>query len=139
MKIIVTIFAITALAFAPASNAEKAGGILVYKYNSKLQTAGLDAVINLDPIESVEETRGCMYGARYLVIDEIAYDGVSEIIGGIRSSGDLYRIDSEDLYRNVSNAERGWLKDLFKKGQKVLVSYSVCGSGGLQFVRDTSS
>lgn len=105
----------------------------IYKIGKNGKIIGISGIANLHPISKDD---GCDARIKYLTIDEIAYEGVSEIIGGIRSKGDLYLVDSELMLSIFSNAERSWVKNLFAKGNKVLVPYLVCGSGGFLFIRD---
>lgn len=113
------------------------GGILVYHFDPKGKVSGLDAVINLDPITDVNEAVRCEYAVTLMSIDTVVYDGVSEVVAGFRTADEtLFRVESGALYKNVSNAERYLVKDLFKRGQQVLASYSVCGSGGAIYLRE---
>lgn len=139
MKIIIHLAAVLSLLLSVGSAfaGGGAGGILVYRFGPKGAVTGLDGVINLDPILEKDHATACTYRMAQLTIDSVVYDGVSEIVAGFRTSNDdLYRVFPEDLYKNVSNAQRHLIRDLFKKGQRVLVSYSACGSGGYVYIRE---
>lgn len=123
----------TALAHEPPA----IGGIMLYHFKPNGGVSGLDGMINLDPVtDFIGDTR-CSHSVEFVTIDTVVYDGVSEIVAGFRSKDDtLYRVSTDALYKNVSNSERYLVKDLFKRGQQVLASYSVCGSGAFIFLNE---
>ena len=113
------------------------GGIMVYHFTANGKVNGLDAMINLDPITDAKEANLCHYSAAIMTINTVVYEGISEVVAGFRTEDDtLIRVEIDALYKNVSNAERYLVKDLFKRGQQVLASYSVCGSGGFIYLRE---
>lgn len=103
------------------------------------------ALIGLSEVWRSGGASGCENHIGTFEVEEIAYDGVSEIVGGIRvkpvvsfwdkkssTAPSLMRLNTDKL----SNIERSWLPTLVDKGSKLLIAYNICGSGGFQYVRD---
>lgn len=113
------------------------GGIMVYHFKPNGTVSGLDGMINLDEKTDFQDADRCEHRAAVVTIDAVVYEGVSEIVAGFRTEDDtLYRVSIEALYKNVANSQRGLIRDLFKRSQQVLISYSVCGSGGFIFLNE---
>jgi DNA uptake protein ComE-like DNA-binding protein len=113
------------------------GGIMVYHFKPSGGVSGLDGVINLDQKTDLQDAERCEHSSAIVKIHTVVYEGVSEIVAGFRTDDDtLYRVSIEALYKNLANSQRGLLKDLFKRNQNVLTSYSVCGSGGFIFINE---
>jgi hypothetical protein len=110
--------------------------------NEPLALIGLEDVI----VNSSGEITGCDNRLGLFEVDDIAYEGVSEIVGGIRvkkiradieqqSTGNvpsLIRINAGQL----SNLVASWLPTLVQKGSRLLIAYNICGNGGFQYARD---
>ncbi len=96
------------------------------------------AIIGLTNVPKPHD--GCASHMGQFIVDEVAYDGVSEIIGGIRvrdaskpkDPPKLMRMDTDGL----SNLEASWLPYLVQKGNNLRIAYNVCGNGGFHLVRD---
>jgi hypothetical protein len=115
----------------------KAEAVMIYNDLKKpVALLGLDEVYGY--------TSGCENHAGFFEVDDIAYDGISEIVGGIRVKA--LRKDSTDSERvtlmtfdtksSLSNADRSWVSTLVSKGSKLFVAYAICGNGGYYQVRD---
>ena len=93
------------------------------------------ALIDLDDEMNAD---GCTTHLGTFEVKDIAYDGVSEIVGGIRvlplepdalnpdKATTLIRFSTSDL----PNSSASWVSTLVKEGRKLLVAYNVCGNGG---------
>lgn len=117
---------------------------IVYRYaiSPKLQIVGVDAVVDLEPAET---GNNCSQGIAETTIDEVAYEGTTDIIIGFKAQKPgtasnawygLFRMATSVLYRKLPNAERHYVQILIRKGARVIVVYQVCGSGGFVSVRD---
>lgn len=78
-----------------------------------------------------------------LVVDEVVYDGVSNMVAGFRATKPapnewygIFRLDNAAVYKALPNSAHGDMLRLFKKGNELIVVYQVCGSGGFVSVRD---
>ena len=131
-------------ALAPLS--ASAGPGIVYKYTKppKTDIVGVNAIVDLESAET-EQGSSCDQRIADLTIDEVVYQGASELIIGFRAmkpaNGSsewytLFSMTTKELYEKLSNAERRYPQQLVKKGAKVIVTYQVCGSGGFVSVRD---
>jgi len=86
----------------------------------------------------------CQQALREVVIDTVEYDEpMSDTIVGFRTRDDpaqgvtAFPIESEPLYRTLSNAQQADVARVIHKGpETVLVRYQVCGSGGYVSVLD---
>ena len=104
------------------------------------------AVLGLDDVSYGD---GCENHLGYFVVDSIAYDGVSDLVGGIRvrpvvnqtgkadssSVPSLIHIDLSKL----GQADSSWLPKLVRSGTKLLINFNRCGNGGIDFARDIYS
>jgi hypothetical protein len=107
---------------------------------------GSNAPIALIRLEDASDGNGCEDHLGFFAVDSVAYDGVSEIVGGIRVKAILnpmsrpkdddvpflIRIDTSKL----DEVDKGWLSTLVKKGSKLLIAFRRCGSGGFDSARD---
>jgi hypothetical protein len=83
---------------------------------------------------------GCTTHLGTFEVKDVAYDGVSEIVAGIRvlpleynalsldKAPTLIRFSTSDL----PNSSASWVPTLVKEGRKLLVAYNICGNGGYQ-------
>ena len=86
----------------------------------------------------------CQQALREVVIDTVEYDEpMSDTIVGFRTRDDpaqgvtAFPIESDPLYRTLSNAQRADVARVIHKGpETVLVRYQVCGNGGYVSVLD---
>jgi hypothetical protein len=100
------------------------------------------ALLGLDEVYGYKS--GCENHAGFFEVDDIAYDGISEIVGGIRVKA--VRKDSTDSERvtlmtfdtktSLSNSDKSWVSTLVSKGSKLFIAYAICGNGGYYQVRD---
>ena len=116
----------------------------MYNYSSKFEVSGVNAVVDLEPAMT-ESGSGCEQRLADLVVDEVVYEGASDIIIGFRAQKPgssakswygLFSMNTKSLYQKLPNPERHNVQQLVKKGAKVIVTYQVCGSGGFSSVRD---
>ena len=116
-----------------------------YRYGPppKMEIIEVTAIVDLE--EAMTDAKNCEQRIADLVIDEVVYEGTSEIVTGFRALKPgvgtkpwyaLFEMDTKALYRNISNSERRNVQMLIRKGAKIIVSYQVCGSGGFISVRD---
>jgi hypothetical protein len=108
------------------------------------------ALLGLDEVWGYRS--GCDNHAGFFEVDDIAYDGVSENVRGIRVKAlrkdltDSERVTlmtintntslSNNTNTSLSNADRSWVSTLVSKGSKLFIAYAICGSGGYYQVRD---
>jgi hypothetical protein len=87
-----------------------------------------------------------------LIIDEVVYRGASTTVIGFRAKKPgadkgitLFEMDTYELYRRLGRlpeyagpgyAENRDVQKVIRKGQRVLVVYQMCRSGGEKHVRD---
>ena len=117
--------------------------VMIYgKTNEPLALIGIEDVI----VNSTDNYTGCENRLGLFEVDDIAYDGVSEIVGGIRvksigtgiekqgktAAPSLIRINASEL----SNVDASWLPTLVQKGSRLLIAYNLCGNGGYKYARD---
>ncbi|MAE50732.1 MAG: hypothetical protein CMH27_02870 [Micavibrio sp.] len=123
------------LLLIPASQAFAEASVVYNDSNYPIALIGLD--------KAPEDGDMCSTHFGKFMVDDIAYEGVSEMIGGIRvkqinkdmsvdKQVKLIRLDTSDL----SNAASGWLPTFFNKGKPLLIAYNVCGNGGFHYARD---
>lgn len=112
-----------------------------YKYKDR-QIVDVTALVGIEEAQA-QPGDGCEHRISDLVVDEVVYKGTSELVEGFRAKKPapvewygLFRIDSDALYKSISNAEHGNVPKLIKKGAKLIVVYQVCGNGGFVYVRD---
>ena len=119
---------------------------IVYRYSSspKVEVIGVSAVVDLEAAMT-ETGSGCEQRIADLSIDEVVYEGASDIVIGFRAQKPgngtntwygVFAMDTKALYRKLPNPERHNVQLLVKRGAKVIVTYQVCGSGGFASVRD---
>lgn len=132
----------TALAMSVCAAVAHADAGIEYQYNNKLKITGVNAIVG---IEEPMTTPGdnCSQRIADVVIDEVVYSGVSDMVAGFRAKKPapkewygIFRIDTDSLYKSIPNAAHGDVLKLIKKGTSVIVTYQVCGSGGFVNVRD---
>ena len=99
------------------------------------------AIIGLSEIPDRKTSSDCQNRLGRFVVSDIAYDGLSEIVQGVRvkplgakkDAGEvLIRIDSDRL----PNVDRSWLPALVDRGSQLLIAYQICGNGGFMYARD---
>jgi len=82
---------------------------------------------------------GCENRSGSFEVQEIVYDGTSEIVSGIRVTPVTGFFDAKDRTvpllirldtKMLSNVDRGWIPTLVNRGNRLLIEYDVCGSGG---------
>jgi hypothetical protein len=102
------------------------------------------ALIGLEGTPSYGD--GCWPHFGTFLVDSIAYEGVSDVVAGVRVKaipapppeaprpvvGSLITINSQLL----SEAEKGWVATLVRPGRKLLIAYNRCGNGGYDSARD---
>ena len=108
-----------------------------YQYDNKPNITGVRAIVGIE-----EPLSDCDQRIADLVIDEVVYDGASDLVLGFRAKKPapqewygIFRIN-DALYKSISNVEHSQITNLIKKGARVIVTYHVCGSGGYVYVRD---
>ena len=121
-----------------AANAEPA---LVYQFGSK-RVIGVNGLVGIET-PMVDPLENCSQRIAEVVVDEVVYDGASDIIAGFRAKKPapnewygMFTIHSDAVYGALSNAARGDVQKLINKGARLIVIYQVCGSGGHVSVRD---
>jgi hypothetical protein len=114
--------------------------ILVFRADKPVAFIGLENVR--------QPGSGCANNLGTFIVDEIAYSGFSEIIDGIRvrevldsSTGEVIEeaaslIRFDGAVSALSNAEARWISHLVPRGARLLIAYSICGSGNFQYARD---
>jgi hypothetical protein len=143
MKASPTIFRIALAGFTIISglsaNAEPG---LIYQYGDNANIVGVKALVGIEA-PMVAPGDNCDQRIADVVIDEVVYEGKSDIIAGFRSKKPapnewygLFSIDYRAVYDTLPNATRSDVQKLIKKGAKLIVIYQVCGSGGQVTVRD---
>lgn len=128
-----------ATVLAAASSAHAEPGI-VYRYSPapKVKAIGVQAIVDLEPAMT-ETGSGCEQRMADLVIEDVVYDGASDRVVGFRAPKTglgMFKMETDKLYKSLSNAERRAPLLLIRRGAKVLVTYQMCGSGGFISVRD---
>lgn len=102
------------------------------------------ALIGLEGTPSYGD--GCWPHFGTFVADSIAYDGVSDVVAGIRvkaipapppeaprpAVGSLVTINPQSL----SEAEKSWVATLVRPVRKLLIAHNRCGNGGYDSARD---
>lgn len=98
--------------------------------------------VAIHEVENVDASRSCSHRIADVVVDEVVYEGASSIIVGFRAKKpapkewyDLFRFTSS-AYENLSNSNRHYVAEVVKKGQRVIVVYDVCGSGGFIYIKE---
>ena len=137
-------FATTLLSIVlPFTNAFAEPGI-VYRFSPKFEVIGVNAIVDLEPAMT-ESGSGCEQRIADLIVDEVVYEGASDIVIGFRAQKPgskantwygLFSMNTKLLYRKLPNPERHNVQLLVKKEAKLIVVYQVCGSGGFSSVRD---
>ena len=111
-------------------------------YNDSSQPV---ALLGIEAVQDVPNS-GCSNHVGKFKVDEIAYDGASRLVGGIRviplgswwteltkrQASTFIGIQIDEL----SNMDKSWLSTLVMKGNKLLIAYSICGMGGYYEARD---
>jgi hypothetical protein len=128
---------LTGLMLLSASTTADAEAMMIYSEPKKPV-----ALIGLDEVYGYKS--GCENHAGFFKVDDIAYDGTSEIVEGIRvkalgknsSDKESVTLMTFDIKSSLSNADKSWVPKLVSKGSKLFIAYSICGSGGYQSVRD---
>lgn len=119
-----------------------AGPGLVYQFGDKAKIVGVNALVGIgEPMVSPGDN--CDQRIAEVVVDEVVYEGATDTIKGFRAKKPapnewygIFTIDSKAIYDALPNATQGYVQQLIKKGEKLIVIYQVCGSGGYAFVRD---
>ena len=136
---------IATILIAGAVNSFAEPGI-VYRYSTppKLEISGVNGIVELEAAMT-EPGSGCEQRIADLVVDEVVYEGTSEMLIGFRAKKPangssewygLFSMATKALYQNLSNAERRNIQQLIRRGAKLIVIYQICGSGGFASVRD---
>jgi hypothetical protein len=142
----VALLAIAASASALTLKPALAEPGIVYSYSPppKFGVTGVNAIVNLEEAQT-EDGSGCEQRIADLVVDEVAYEGASDIVIGFRAKKPgnnknewygLFSMNTQALYRKLPNPDRRNVQLLVKRGARVIVVYQVCGSGGFASVRD---
>src|SRR4051812_35408332 len=94
------------------------------------------ALLGLDEVWKEGAASGCYNHAGFFEVDDIAYEGMSDNVGGIK----VKSTDKSEASRRVvlitidtnllSNAEKSWIPTLVSKGSNLFIAYAVCGNGG---------
>lgn len=115
-----------------------AGLTLVYQYDDDFNIVGVNGLIGIE-----ELMHDCDQRIANIVVDEVKYEGVSDVITGFNARKPtskkidfFFNIDSADIYRASDKITKSDVQKLIHKGAKLIVVYQVCGSGGYFFVRD---
>lgn len=115
---------------------------IIYQYGSGAKVIGVNALVGIEA-PMVEPGDNCDQRIAEVVVDEVVYDGVSEMIAGFRAKKPapneyyaLFRMDSKAIYGALPNPARLDVHRLVNKGARLVVIYQVCGSGGFISVRD---
>ena len=115
---------------------------IIFNYNDKLKIDEVIAIVGIDEL-MVAPGDNCDQRIADIVIDEVVYDGASDMVAGFRAKKPapnewygIFRIDTEALYKPIPNVGRHDPLKLIKNGANLIVIYQVCGSGGYVFVRD---
>lgn len=110
-----------ALWVVTSSGTAHADVTIQYQYDSKLNVTGVNAIIGIE-----EVFPDCNQRIADLVIDEVVYDGASDLILGFRAKKPapqewygIFRI-SDAIYKSISNAERSQITRLIKKSAHVV-------------------
>ena len=124
---------------ALSANAKPA---IIYQYGSNAKVIGVNALVNIEDA-MVEPGDNCDQRIAEIVVDEVVYEGASEIITGFRAKKPapnefyaLFTIDSKAVYDRLPNTQRRDVQKIINKGSRLVVIYQVCGSGGFLSVRD---
>ncbi len=113
-----------------------------YQYDDKLKRIGVNAIVGIEePMTAPGDN--CDQRIANVVVDEVVYDGASDMIAGFRAQKPapkewygIFRIDTNAFYKSIPNAAHGDVLKIIKKGANLIVTYQVCGSGGFVLVRD---
>lgn len=115
---------------------------IVYQLDNRAKITGVNGLVG---IEEPFTKRGdnCSQRIADLVVDEVVYKGDSDMIAGFRATKPapnewygIFHIDSDALYKAISNTTKSDVQKLIKKGAQLIVIYQVCGNGGFVSVRD---
>lgn len=138
----ISIRALSVAIFTFASFAAGAKPAFVYQFGSNGKVVGINALVGIEK-PMVEVGDNCDQRIADLVVDEVVYEGLSEIISGFRAKKPapnenyvLFTIDSKAVYGALPNAARRDVQKIINKGSRLIVIYQVCGSGGYFSVRD---
>ena len=110
---------------------------VVYRYNM----AGAQTPIAIIDLERAytAPSENCSQRFAEVKIDQVVYDGVSEIIAGFRAKKPqpnewtgLFRLTTKDL----GKFEMRELAKIVQQGHKIFTLYQICGSGEFVSVRE---
>jgi len=144
MLAVVKSFSLSAIALAVSVGpyVAHADAGIEYQYGNKLKVTGVNAIVGIEePMTAPGDN--CSQRIADVVIDEVVYDGASDMVAGFRAKKPaprewygIFRIDTDALYKSIPNAAHNDVLKLIKKGASIIVTYQVCGSGGFVSVRD---
>lgn len=115
---------------------------IIYQYGPGAKVVGVNALVGIEA-PMVEPSDNCDQRIAEVVVDEVVYDGASEMIAGFRAKKPapneyyaLFGMDSKAIYGALPNPARRDVQRLVNKGARIVVIYQVCGSGGFISVRE---
>jgi len=115
---------------------------IVYQYGKAFNVIDINGLVGIEA-PMVDPGDGCSQRIADLTVDEVVYNGVSDSIAGFRAKKPapkewygLFTIDSDAVYGALSKNEAYDIRRLIKKGERIIVIYQVCGSGGFASVID---
>ena len=120
----------------PASS--ESGPVMVYKASGEpVALVGLQEAFN---------DAGCSFQLGNFIVDSIAYEGTSNLVAGVRvlrlasltskpKDDDVPYLITIDTSK-LSEADKGWIPKMVRRGSRLLISFNLCGSGGFESARD---
>jgi hypothetical protein len=122
LSIVCTFFVLVISFLAPLkADAEPA---IVYQYDSRSNVIGVNG-----PIGIGEPMDDCSQRIADVKVDEVVYEGASDIIVGFRATKPapnewygIFRIRSDVVYKAIPNATRSDVQRLIKKGAQLIVT-----------------